>query len=126
METKGPSMSDTHREPSDFISAWASAEERGDVTFLDEHLARDFRAIGPLGFKLSRADWLDRHASGALRYETFTVSDVEARAYGETAVVTLRQSGRGTHHGQPVPAEFRATLVLCDRGGDWQLASIHI
>jgi ketosteroid isomerase-like protein len=107
------------------LSAWTSAELRGDTAALDRLLTPDFTGAGPLGFLLSKPDWLARHAPGQLAYETYELSETQQHLHGDTAVVVTRQIARGTHRGHPVPEQLRATLVLIETGGDWRLLSLH-
>jgi hypothetical protein len=60
---------------------WAAAEVRGDVSALATMLADDFVGVGPLGFTLTREQWLDRHRSGDLVYEEITWEDVDIRVH---------------------------------------------
>lgn len=106
--------------------AWAAAEQRGDAEWLDRTLADDFVAVGPLGFALSKLDWLARHTSGDLTYETFQLEDVQVRTYGAAAVATVRQTGKGAYRGRPVPSDLRATVVLVEQAGAWRIAGLHM
>jgi hypothetical protein len=46
--------------------------------------------------------------------------------YGDVAVVTARQSGKGANQGRPIPEAVWATVVLVRDGGGWRLASNHV
>ncbi len=97
-----------------FVTAWTSAEQRGDVDALDTMLADDFSAIGPLGFVLAKPDWLDRHATRSMVYDSFVVEDPVVRRYGTAVIVTGRQHSVGRYRGHPAPGALRNTLVLTD------------
>lgn len=109
-----------------FLADLADAETKADTELLTATLTDDFTAVGPLGFTLSKKDWLDRHATGALRYESFEFVDVQERHYGDTAVVVARQEAPGAYRGNPVPSTLRVTLVLVRHGETWQLAGAHM
>ena len=108
------------------LSDWTRSEVRGDTTALEALLAEDFAAVGPLGFTLSKQDWLDRHRTGSLSYDTFELQDLQLRVYGEAAVVTARQTVYGAYQGHPVPAALRITLVVVPLDNRWQLAAAHM
>ncbi|HWD72545.1 MAG TPA: nuclear transport factor 2 family protein [Actinomycetota bacterium] len=109
-----------------FLAEWTAAERSGDAAALDKLLADDFTGVGPLGFTLSKQDWLDRHAAGDLTYRTFDLADIAVRRYGDTAVVITRQSAAGAYRGHEVPGDLRVTLVVTDASGSGQLAGAHM
>jgi ketosteroid isomerase-like protein len=109
-----------------FLSEWTTAEQRGDTGSLEVLLTDDFLGVGPLGFVLPKSGWLGRF-SGGLAYESFTLDETHARRHGEAAVVTARQTGRGTLQGRPLPVEaVRATLTLVNMKDRWRLAGVHL
>jgi ketosteroid isomerase-like protein len=108
------------------LSRWTAAEAAGDSAALQTLLADDFTAVGPLGFTLTKQDWLDRHAPGQLTYETFDLDELQVRVYDDAAVAIARQSAQGTHQGQPVPSALRITLVLTRADDRWRLAVAHM
>jgi Domain of unknown function (DUF4440) len=63
-------MNDQTEELNKLMEDWASAELRGDTTFLKSFLADDFVGVGPYGFLLTKDEWLERHESRKLRYES--------------------------------------------------------
>ena len=70
--------------------AWATAELQGDTAFLERTLADDFVGVGPLGFLLTKQEWLARLQSGDLKYTAHTLDEVNVRAYNEAAIVIGR------------------------------------
>jgi ketosteroid isomerase-like protein len=89
-------------------------------------LAPDFTGIGPLGFTLTKTNWLDRHATGALTYDTYRLEELHPRAHGDTAVVTAHQITEGTYQGHPLPSQLRVTLALVRQTGRWRLTVAHM
>ena len=107
--------------------AWANAELRGDTTHLERLLADDYIGIGPLGFLLTKQEWLARHAAGDLKYESFALDEVKVRVYNtDAAVLTARQAQQATYRGNSIPGEFRITLVFVHQQGQWQLVSLQL
>jgi ketosteroid isomerase-like protein len=105
---------------------WAAAELRGDTAFLEHALADDFIAIGPRGFTLTKDQWLARHESRALRYESFRLDDARVRVYGDAAVVTGRETVKGKYEDHDLQDQFRTTLVFVKQQERWLLAGLHL
>ena len=107
--------------------AWTNAELRGDTTLLERILADDYIGIGPLGFMLTKQEWLARHQAGDLKYESFSLDEVKVRVYNnDAAVLTGRQVQNGAYRGNSIQAQFRTTLVFVRQQGQWQLASLQL
>jgi len=102
------------------------AERKGDVAFLDHTLADDFVGIGPRGFMLTKAEWLARHKSGDLRYESFELDEVKIRVYGDAAVLTGRETTKVKYRGQDQQGQFRTTEVFVKQDGRWRLAGLQL
>lgn len=109
-----------------FDHDWSAAEVRGDKAALDTMLADDFVGVGPRGFVLTKSEWLDRHASGDLKYDALDVNEIEVHPYGDAALVTSRQSQQGSYQSHNIQGEFRATQLLVRDGDRWRLASLHL
>ena len=106
--------------------ALTNAERKGDVAFLAHTLADDFVGIGPRGFILTKDEWLARHKSGDLRYESFGLDEVRIRVYGDAAVLTGRESVKLKYRGEDQQAELRTTEIFVKQPGQWQLASLQL
>jgi Domain of unknown function (DUF4440) len=116
----------TEQEVMRLADAWATAELRGDTTFLESTLAVDFIGIGPLGFMLTRQEWLARHTSGDLKYESFSLDEVKVRMYNDAAILTGRQVQNAAYRGNSIQGQFRTTLVFVQQQGQWRLASLQL
>jgi ketosteroid isomerase-like protein len=108
------------------LRGWATAELSGDATFLGRNLTDDFIGVGPYGFLLTKDEWLERHESRKLRYESFRLDEVRVRLYGEAAVVIARQMTKGKYEENDLPGNLRATLFFVQQEGQWLLAGIHM
>ena len=105
----------------------AAAELHGDTAAFDALLDAEFMAVGPLGFVLTREQWLERTRTGDLKYEAFSWGETSVRLYGDTAILIGEQSQKATYQGNPVPLErLRATLIAVRKGGRWLLAGLHL
>jgi ketosteroid isomerase-like protein len=107
-------------------ASWADAELRGDHVFLNGLLADDFTGVGPLGFLLTKDQWLERYRSGGLSHTAFTWSDATYRFYGDSAIAVGRQSQQSSFQGRDANGEFRVTQVFARIGGAWRLATTHL
>ena len=105
---------------------WATAELHGDTAFLERTLSDDFIGIGPLGFMLTKQEWLARHRSGDLKYESFNLDEVNVRVYNDAAVLIGRQGQNAAYRGNPIQGQFRITLVFVQQQGQWRLASLQL
>lgn len=123
-------MSDRSQTVTTLGHDWATAELRGDTSFLQETLADDFVGVGPRGFMLTKEQWLSRHEAGSLRYEAFGLDEVQVRLYGDTAITVCRQSARGVYEDEngrfDLDDQFRATLIFVRPDETWQLAGLQL
>jgi hypothetical protein len=109
----------------DLVRRWAAAEEQNDPGLLGGVLADDFLGVGPLGFVLTRDQWLARFGNGLVN-RAFAVEDPQVREYGTAAVVVGVLAQQTSYAGADNSGRFRLTLVAV-RGADrWVLAGVHI
>lgn len=108
-----------------FDHEWSAAEVRGDRPALDSMLTDQFVGIGPRGFALTKAEWLDRHASGDLNYRSIEVTEIDVYDYGDAALVTSVQSQDGSYQSHDIRGAFRTSQMMVRDDGRWRLASIQ-
>src|SRR5215831_5564599 len=109
----------TEQEVAQLADTWATAELQRDTAFLEKCLSDDFVGVGPLGFLLSRQEWLARQQSGEMQYDVHTLDEVRVRAYTEAAIVIGRLTQAATYRGSPMNAQMRTTLVFLHQHGQW-------
>ena len=99
---------------------WLAAEERRDRATLQRIIADDFQGTSPMGNTLSKDDVLPAEGAQASGL-SMTTSDLKARIFGETAVVT----GHGTQKSAE-KRELRFTVVFAKRNDRWQMVAGHL
>ena len=72
----------------DLVQRWAAAEARNDADLLDGLLADDFVGVGPLGFVLTRDQWLVRFRNGLIN-RAFAVEEPQVHEHGGTAAIVV-------------------------------------
>ncbi|HEX8995998.1 MAG TPA: nuclear transport factor 2 family protein [Ktedonobacterales bacterium] len=105
------------------------AERQGDAAALEQMLDDDYIGIGPRGFVLTKAQWLDRFRSGELRYDAFSWDEERIRVFGDdggTAIVTGRETSSGTYRGQAIQGQYRVTQVYVRQEYQWRLVSLQL
>jgi hypothetical protein len=107
--------------------AWATAELQSDTPFLEKILADTFVGVGPLGFLLTKQEWLARLQSGDLKYNALTLDETKVRVYNnDAAIMICRQVQDAAYRSNPIMAQLRTTLVFVQQKGQWQLAGLHV
>ncbi len=109
-----------------FEKEWSDAEVRGDRSALDAILTDGFVGVGPRGFVLTKAEWLDRHASGDLKYRSIDVDEIEVHPYGDAVLVTSVQSQQGAYQSHDIAGSFRASQMVVRDGDRWRVASLQL
>jgi hypothetical protein len=115
---------------------WTAAELGGDTDTLEALAVDDFTLVGPLGFVLTREQWLDRYRSGDFVTHELGWEPADIREYGGsgdggggTAIAVGVMEQRASYRGNPVDGRFRVTQVLVRGAGSgtpWRLAGLHL
>jgi len=109
----------------DLVDRWAAAEQGNDPGQLDGLLADDFVGVGPLGFVLTRQQWLERFGNG-LENRAFRVEEPQVHEHGSAAVVIGVDAQETSFRGADNSGRFRLTLVAVRPADRWQVAGVHI
>ncbi|HET6669445.1 MAG TPA: nuclear transport factor 2 family protein [Pyrinomonadaceae bacterium] len=98
---------------------WLAAEERHDRPTLQRIIADDFEGTAPMGNTVFKDDVLP--IEGSQRGLAITTSEIKARVFGETAVVTARGVQKADEK-----REVRFTVVFVKRQGEWKMVAGHL
>jgi ketosteroid isomerase-like protein len=123
MGTREPTSAVT--DVQDLVRRWAAAEQHNDAGLLGGLLADDFVGVGPVGFVLTREQWLQRFDNGLVN-RAFAVEDPQVRDYGTAAVVVGTLAQETSFSGNDNSGRFRITLVAAHDSDRWRLANVHI
>ena len=99
---------------------FARAVASNDPDTLDKLLADDWIIVEPDGGMIDKARFLGVIRSGALSHESMESTDLRARLYGYTAVVTGLTTSKGKFMGQDFTSCERATDIFVKQADRWQ------
>jgi ketosteroid isomerase-like protein len=106
-------------------SEWASIVERRDAEAARAFLADDFvlSSTGGVGPNVSKDEWLE--ALDEIETRSLVPRDVDARVFGEVAVVSARLRWEASLRDQDLTGDYAVTDVFTRGDGRW-LASWRI
>ena len=96
------------------------ADLKGDAAVLDRTTTDDYTITRDNGIVRNKAETLQGIKDGSTRFESFDVSDIRVRIYGETAVVTFHEAIKGSRAGKDMSGQFREIRVFIKRSGNWR------
>jgi ketosteroid isomerase-like protein len=103
---------------------WVKAIVRRDAATLDRIMADDFLSAHPLQ-RDNKAQLLNDLASGDLRVEYLNRENVSVRIWGNTAVLTGRDSAKWFYRGREWSGNYNIIHVYANRDGEWNLVAVQ-
>jgi ketosteroid isomerase-like protein len=104
---------------------WAEALVKGDVATIDRIVADDFIATLSDGKSETKAQHIEAVKSGAYKVEFMNLDEIKVHVFGDTAVVTLRQTEKSKTNGKDNSGWYRFTDTWIKRNGKWQIVADH-
>lgn len=95
----------------DLIDRWTRTEQSNDPEALNLLLAEGFVGVGPLGFVLSRDQWLHRFAGG-LHNRDVAVIEPELHHHATMTVVVGVLAQEASYQGRDSSGRFRVSLTV--------------
>ena len=103
----------------------ADAYVNGDVATLERILADDVSYVHPTGKIETKAEVIAGFKAQDRKYKSIKRDDVVVRIYGNTAIVTGRNSISAEYQGKNYDVQNRFTRVYVKQTGKWQLVAHH-
>ena len=106
-------------------AVWNEAHVRGDAEALDRLWAEELVVSVPGMTPMSKADVMGVTRMGRIPFLRYETSDVQARVFGDAAVVTGRLTRVRVMNGADVTDEWKFTKTYVRRDGRWQVVAYH-
>ena len=97
----------------------------GDAAALDRMTSDDYSFITLRGELRTKAEIVKGFATGAFKYASREISDLNIRVYGDTAVVTGRSTQKGAENGKDYSGDYRFTRVYIKQKGRWLTVALQ-
>lgn len=106
-------------------NAMVAALVAQDGKALTTFLAADWRIVTADASVITREALLKILAAGTLKFESYKISDLDVRLYGDAAVVIGHGDSKMEWKGEAVAGREIFTDVFIRREGKWQCVSSH-
>jgi ketosteroid isomerase-like protein len=103
---------------------WVKALVRGDAETLNRIMAEDFFFAYPMEGD-DKARFVDDVTSGVVRVKYLNRENVTVRIWGNTAVLTAKDSAKWFYQGRDFSGHYKIVHVYSQRDGRWQLVSVQ-
>lgn len=103
---------------------WVKALVRADRDTLDRIMADDFIFAYPMEGD-DKAQFIGDVVSGDVRVDYLTRENVSVRIWGDTAVLTGKDSARWSYKGRDFSGQYKIIHVYVCRNDHWQLVSVQ-
>src|SRR5213080_4864691 len=95
---------------------WVKAMVRADAATLERIMADDFYFTYPLEGD-DKAQFIADITSGDLKIEHISREQVGVRLFGNTAVLTARDSATWLYHGRELSGQYKIMAIYIERNG---------
>ncbi len=102
------------------------AISKGDTKAYGRIVGDDYVFTNQDALVRTKAQMVSAYDSGSLKYESVKFDEIKVHAYGDTAVVTGRQTVKAQDNGKDISGQFRYTRVYVKRQGRWQLVATQV
>lgn len=103
---------------------WVKALVRGDGATLDRIMADDFFFAYPMEGD-DKAQFIGDVVSGVVKVEYLARENVSVRIWGNTAVLTAKDSAKWYYQGRDFSGHYKISHVYSQRDGQWELVSVQ-
>lgn len=103
---------------------WVKAMMRGDGMSLNRIMADDFFFTYPLEGD-DKDQFIADVTSGNLKIQHISREQVSVRVFGQTAVLTARDSATWLYNGRELAGQYKIMSIFIERGGQWQLCAVQ-
>ncbi|HVG23617.1 MAG TPA: nuclear transport factor 2 family protein [Thermoanaerobaculia bacterium] len=97
----------------------------GDAVWFEENLSDDYILLTPNGEVRTKRDVIRGLVRPGLKMEPYETTEVQARVYGDAAIVTGRMQQTFTMGRARYKNDLRYTDIYVKRKGRWILVSAH-
>jgi ketosteroid isomerase-like protein len=100
-----------------------AAIQSQDMAVLDRIQSDDLSFVNTRGIVLNKSQYMAEIKSGDLKFQSFHQDEYRFHIFGDTVVVTGRNTGVVEYHGKLNKTPRRFTIVYVKRNGEWKFVS---
>jgi ketosteroid isomerase-like protein len=120
-DNKGPAPSKLELELTALYNEMIEGARKKETAAFARIVADDFSEITAGGLIADKAAVLASIPN--ITIESFSVSEISARVFGDTAIMTLRLEAKGSYQGNDMSGDYRETIVWVKREGRWRMVA---